>query len=98
MNPIPQNLKEQLDPKFQGVKEDRAVAGNLCELKEVSAKPRMTAKGTKALLNGGSVKDKLEFKNRNQARQWWNMPLSLALRRQRQEDICEFESILVYIV
>jgi hypothetical protein len=30
------------------------------------------------------------------ASQWWHMPLILALGRQRQEDLCEFEEILVY--
>ena len=27
---------------------------------------------------------------------WWNMPLILALGRQRQEDLCEFKASLVY--
>jgi hypothetical protein len=28
---------------------------------------------------------------------WWYMPLILALDRQRQEDLCEFKSSLIYI-
>jgi hypothetical protein len=27
---------------------------------------------------------------------WWHMPLVLALRRQKQMDLCEFQAILVY--
>jgi hypothetical protein len=27
---------------------------------------------------------------------WWHTPLTLAFRRQRQEDLCEFEARLVY--
>jgi hypothetical protein len=32
------------------------------------------------------------------AEQWWCMPLIPALRRQRQEDLCELEISLVYRV
>ena len=29
---------------------------------------------------------------------WWRTPLILALRKQRQADLCEFQAVLVYIV
>ena len=32
------------------------------------------------------------------SRQWWRTPLILALGRQRQVDLCEFEASLVYRV
>jgi hypothetical protein len=38
------------------------------------------------------------IKNKNYARQWWYMPLIVALRRQRQVDLCEFEASLAYKV
>ena len=33
---------------------------------------------------------------RSQARQWWLMPLIPALGRQRQANVCDFETSLVY--
>ena len=36
------------------------------------------------------------FQMLQDTRQWWHMPVILALRRQRQEDYCEFEASLIY--
>jgi hypothetical protein len=38
------------------------------------------------------------LKTRLLAGQWWSMPLILALGKQRQADICEFETSLLYRV
>jgi hypothetical protein len=38
------------------------------------------------------------FKNIHTGWVWWCTPLILAFGRQRQEDLCEFEDSLVYIV
>ena len=40
----------------------------------------------------------MSHKQTNKVRQWWHMPLIAALRRQRQVDLCEFETNLVYRV
>lgn len=42
---------------------------------------------------GGSVNNSLSCL----ARRWWHTPFALALRRQRQEELCEFEANLAYI-
>ena len=35
-------------------------------------------------------------KSTGSAKWWWHMPLISALRRQRQEDLCEFKARVVY--
>jgi hypothetical protein len=39
---------------------------------------------------------KKKEKRHRQSQPWWHVPLIPALRRQRQEDLCEFEASLVY--
>ena len=40
----------------------------------------------------------LDIETRSLVRQWWHMPLILALGRQRQSDLCEFKASLIYKV
>jgi hypothetical protein len=47
---------------------------------------------------GNPQQPKYNQYTKEKSRLWWLRPLTPALRRQRQADICEFEASLVYIV
>ena len=63
---------------------------------ELNAKGRKEVRAKEYTSYMYDVVKKQTLKNKLKAGQWWRTPLTPALGRQRQVDLCEFKDSLVY--